>query len=199
MINTKTKLCPICNKLIWQLSNTCQSCAKKGINHKGNKNPKFKDGRSLKKYYCNICGKKLSSYQAKKCRSCAGILQFNKKNHLIFFRKGRKFPGTGISRPGNFNPNWRGGKSFEPYPLGWNKTFKEQIRYRDKYKCQNCGIPEIECNSKLHVHHIDYNKQNLNPNNLISLCSSCHAKTTVSNLHKKKFWINYYRELYNAY
>ena len=34
----------------------------------------------------------------------------------------------------NFKPN----KEFRPYPLGWTKTFKEQIRYRDRYKCQNC-------------------------------------------------------------
>lgn len=75
------------------------------------------------------------------------------------------------------NPNWKGGLSFEPYPLGWNKTFKEQIRQRDGRKCKICGIPEIECKRKLNVHHIDYNKNNLSPDNLISLCGSCHTKT----------------------
>ena len=87
------------------------------------------------------------------------------------------------------NPAWQGGKSFEPYPLGWNKTFKEQIRYRDKYKCQLCDVPEIECNRKLHIHHIDYNKNNINPDNLISLCHSCHAKTTGN----RKYWINLFK------
>lgn len=80
--------------------------------------------------------------------------------------------------------NWKGGKSFEPYPLGWRKTFKEQIRYRDGYKCQGCGIPEVECKNKLHVHHIDYDKQNLDINNLISLCASCHMKTN----YNREYW-----------
>jgi len=81
---------------------------------------------------------------------------------------------------GEKNHNWQGGKSFEPYPLGWTNTFKEQIRYRDGYRCQECGVPEVECNKKLHVHHKDRNKKNLNIDNLISLCGSCHI-----NLHHR--------------
>ena len=74
------------------------------------------------------------------------------------------------------HPNWQGGKSFEPYPLSWNKTFKEQIRFRDGYKCQICGVPEIECSRNLHVHHRDFNKKNIELKNLISLCQPCHMK-----------------------
>ena len=80
-----------------------------------------------------------------------------------------------ISRLGSKNPQWKGGISFKPYPLGWNRTFKEQIRYRDGYKCQMCGVAEIDCESKLCVHHIDFDKTNLNEKNLISLCRSCHG------------------------
>jgi hypothetical protein len=36
--------------------------------------------------------------------------------------------------------------------------------------------------------HIDYNKKNCNPNNLISLCNSCHSKTNFD----RKYWINYF-------
>lgn len=74
---------------------------------------------------------------------------------------------------------------------GWNKTFKEQIRYRDGYKCQICGCPEVECERKLSVHHIDYNKDNLNPNNLISLCHSCHQKTNGN----RDYWKRYFKNL----
>jgi hypothetical protein len=81
------------------------------------------------------------------------------------------------------NPNWRGGKSFEPYPLGWTKIFKEQIRQRDGYKCCFCGIPEVENGRRLDVHHKDYNKDNINPDNLISLCRSCHTKTNFNREH----------------
>ena len=38
--------------------------------------------------------------------------------------------------------------------------------------------------------HIDYNKKNSNPNNLITLCSRCHSKTNFFN----KKWIKYFKE-----
>ena len=82
------------------------------------------------------------------------------------------------------NPNWRGGVSFIPYPLGWSKTFKEQIRYRDGYTCQICGMPEVENGKKLDVHHIDYDKANIEESNLVSLCVRCHRKTN----HNRKQW-----------
>jgi len=85
---------------------------------------------------------------------------------------------------------WQGGKSYEIYPLGWNKTYKEQIRRRDEYKCQVCGKPEVENGRKLHVHHVDYDKCNLDPSNLMSCCTSCHAKT---NFNKEK-WIEFFKE-----
>ena len=91
------------------------------------------------------------------------------------------------------NPNWRGGKSFEPYPLGWRNTFKEQIRKRDDYKCQICGVPEAECLRKLCIHHIDYCKDNIRENNLISLCIYCHSKTNG----KRKYWENILNERRN--
>ena len=90
---------------------------------------------------------------------------------------------------GENSPNWQGGRSFEPYPLGWTKTFKEQIRYRDGYRCQLCGIPEVECNQRLHIHHIDYNKENINDNNLVSLCNSCHGKTQGN----RNYWFKLFK------
>jgi endogenous inhibitor of DNA gyrase (YacG/DUF329 family) len=86
------------------------------------------------------------------------------------------------------NPNWNGGSSFEPYPLGWTNTFKEQIRFRDKYTCGCCGVSEVEHCRKLDVHHIDYNKNNLSPSNLISLCKACHSRTNGN----REYWINYF-------
>jgi len=86
--------------------------------------------------------------------------------------------------------NWQGGRTFELYPLGWTKTYKEQIRLRDNYKCRLCGIPETECLTKLPIHHIDYNKSNLNPKNLLALCNSCHSKTN----HNREYWEYYFNE-----
>ena len=82
-----------------------------------------------------------------------------------------------LSRMFNKNPNWQGGISFEPYGLGWTKTLKESVRQRDNYTCKLCGIKQ-KTNKKHDVHHIDYNKKNNDPDNLITLCNSCHAKIT---------------------
>tara|TARA_Y100000310_G_scaffold129488_1_gene128627 strand:- start:111 stop:611 length:501 start_codon:yes stop_codon:yes gene_type:complete len=156
------KYCIDCNKKIDKRSTRCNPC--KAINnaHKitGDKNPtrhkkpcefyNWKGGKPN----CVDCGKKLSFYGYKRCRECYSKYSVG-ENH----------------------PNWEGGKSFIPYPLGWTRTFKEQIRYRDKYTCQKCGIPEVESARKLCVHHKDLDKNNLEVNNLISLCLSCHMKT----------------------
>ncbi len=88
------------------------------------------------------------------------------------------------------NPNWQGGTSFEPYTSEFNKQLKELIRSRDGYKCQKCGCSEIENRKKLSIHHIDYDKKNCLPENLITLCSGCNGKV---NTNKKK-WTNYFQE-----
>ena len=88
-----------------------------------------------------------------------------------------------IAKKGIKSPNWRGGLSFEPYSVDWTKTLKRSIRERDKYTCKICGKePSIS------VHHIDYNKKNCNPINLITLCVNCHSKT---NYNREK-WLEYF-------
>ena len=48
---------------------------------------------------------------------------------------------------------------------------------------ENATIKQRERN------HIDYNKLNCNPNNLISLCRKCHMKTNSN----RDYWINYFK------
>ncbi len=88
------------------------------------------------------------------------------------------------SKTGANSSKWIGGKSFEPYSIIFNNKFKKNIRERDAYRCQDCGILEKESNIKLHIHHIDYNKQNNKLTNLISLCKSCHGKTNIN----REYW-----------
>ena len=90
---------------------------------------------------------------------------------------------------GENNHFWQGGKSFEIYPQEWNNKLKESIRKRDNYECQVCNLPQNLLDRKLHIHHIDYNKENCNKNNLISLCNSCHMKT---NLNRDK-WTEFFK------
>jgi len=90
---------------------------------------------------------------------------------------------------GEKGSNWQGGLSFEIYPQGWTDDLTNSIRKRDNYICQLCGIHQDELDIKLDVHHIDYNKRNLNPKNLISLCRSCHMKTN----YNRGYWISYFK------
>ena len=85
---------------------------------------------------------------------------------------------------GENSSNWRGGTSFEPYPLDWTETLKKSIRERDKYLCQICSEDGNM------VHHIDYDKKNCNPDNLVTLCNSCHSKTNS----KRNYWIFYFQQ-----
>lgn len=84
--------------------------------------------------------------------------------------------------------NWQDGISFEPYTKEFNNHLKELIRHRDSYQCQKCGCSELEETRKLSIHHIDYNKENCDPVNLISLCRSCNGK--VNNNREK--WSKYF-------
>jgi len=88
------------------------------------------------------------------------------------------------------NPNWRGGISFEPYTPEFNRQLKELIRQRDGYKCQLCGMPEIENIERLSIHHIDYIKKNCLPDNLIALCRSCNGKVNSN----RDYWTEYFKE-----
>ena len=67
------------------------------------------------------------------------------------------------------------------------------IRTRDDFVCAICGRSEDEVGI-LSIHHIDYDKKNSNPKNLISLCRSCHLKTN----HNRKYWENYFLSLISS-
>jgi hypothetical protein len=84
---------------------------------------------------------------------------------------------------------WKGGISFEPYSVDWTRTLKRSIRERDKYTCQICEKEQED--RAFDVHHIDYNKKNCNPTNLITLCKSCHSKTSQN----RNYWIDFFNKL----
>jgi hypothetical protein len=122
------------------------------------------------------------------------------KTHTVKARKiigikslGRKRPPwvlekMSVRMSGEGNPCWRGGLSRLPYPSEWGKRIKKIIRNRDNKTCQLC---KSQTKNELDVHHIDYNKSNLDYNNLISLCHLCHIKT---NFNREK-WKKYFQEI----
>jgi hypothetical protein len=118
-------------------------------------------------------GKKLSKEHKDKISKSVSIALTGKK---FSEETKQKQSESHKGKTGDKSSNWRGGISFEPYPPEWTKTLKESIRQRDNFTCQYCG--EKQTTRKLDVHHIDYNKENLNPDNLISLCLKCHRITS---------------------
>jgi len=91
---------------------------------------------------------------------------------------------------GSNNHFWQGGIADYPYPDEWTEILRDSIRQRDNYICQECGIHQDELNKKLDVHHIDYDKNNLDPKNLISLCRGCHIKTN----YNREYWIEHFNQ-----
>lgn len=71
------------------------------------------------------------------------------------------------------NPAWKGGIADWDYAYNW-KSLCKKIKDRDKWTCQLCGERRKRWGHFLHVHHIDEDKTNNHPHNLISLCSKCH-------------------------
>jgi hypothetical protein len=162
------------------------------------------------KEYCKIHGspmkgKHMSEYQKEKLREVnIGRQPWNKgtkgimKSNCGSFKNGKENINYGRTTPTVIGDNchlWKGGISFEPYGLEFNKNLKEQIRKRDNFRCQECFRHQDELRTKtnklykLMIHHIDFNKQNNNPNNLISLCRNCHSQSNFN----REDWTSYYQ------
>ena len=87
----------------------------------------------------------------------------------------------GFASRGDKSNFWRGGisKHLVEYGSLFNQQLKERIRVRDNFKCRICGVPELEFERRLDIHHIDFNKKNNSQNNLVALCRSCHHKVGI--------------------
>ena len=195
-------LFPICksekcnNKVKTITSKYCsQKCYLIDNNPMYNKNisdkiSKLKKGKKLTEEHRNkirISNKKIID---KKGVFKKGQVPWNKnKNWDIETRQKMSKSHIGIQL-GEKNPSWQNGKSFLPYSPEFNKEKKQQVLERDNYTCQ-CPECLIENPKKLHIHHIDYDKKNNNPENLITLCNSCHSKTNFN----RQYWVNFYQNI----
>jgi hypothetical protein len=75
------------------------------------------------------------------------------------------------------------GRDENGYPFEFNIDFKGKIRKRDGDCCVVCGR-KGERYWGLSVHHINYCKEDIRPDNLISLCQPCHVKTNAN----REYW-----------
>jgi hypothetical protein len=93
---------------------------------------------------------------------------------------------------GSNHPSWKGGVSFEPYPPEFNNKLKKFILERDNYQCQNSDCWKT-MSDDITIHHIDYNKENCDPSNLITLCRSCNTRANKD----REYWIKFYQKIMN--
>jgi hypothetical protein len=132
---------------------------------------------------------------------------FYGKKHKIetieFFKtiprlKGKDHPMFG--KTGEKSPMWLGGLSFKPYTKEFNKLFKLFIKERDNYTCTKCNIIEIDARilykQGLHIHHIDYIKENTFKENCCTLCCRCNAEVNYNRCHWTKFFQSLLSEKY---
>ena len=146
--------------------------------------------RGKKRLFSEEHKRKISELRLRYNRSWAG------KYHTEETKKKISKAHRGMEKPwvihpdnkGENNSNWQGGKSFELYGVNWTETVKHSIRERDHYTCRICG--KTQENIAQDVHHIDYDKQNCNPVNLITLCHVCHVTTNKN----RERWIKYFQD-----
>lgn len=153
---------------------------------------------------CIDCGKELKSYNSKRCNKCSANTdnfkeqcrqrQLGKKQSKETIAK-RVSKNKGQKRTKEQRMNisksqraekgywWKGGITNDPYAVDWTETLRRSIRERDNYTCQLCSSQQSS--RAFCIHHIDYNKLNNNPNNLITLCNSCHTKTNFN----RDYWL----------
>jgi hypothetical protein len=90
-----------------------------------------------------------------------------------------------IVKSGSNNPTFNNWSSLFPYSLEWKKELRNKIRQRDNNTCQLCQRNIDEIGIGWATHHMDYNKNNCDEENLILLCKRCHGKTNHTN---RKLW-----------
>lgn len=155
----------------WMDGHRCMLCAK-------NARLNFED---IKKSFENV-GYKLLSTSYKRNIKLDYICSNGHKHSVKYndWKTGSRCPICHqLNITGSGNPSWKGGVSFEPYCEIWkDNQYKDDIKIRDGYKCLN---PYCSSNKPddLTIHHIDYNKKNCKPTNLITICRSCNAKANT--------------------
>ena len=99
---------------------------------------------------------------------------------------------------GEKSPSWRGGIHADPYPEEF-QSIRQEVLFRDENQCCLCGIAQSDIQEELaiglHVHHVDYNKNCNQLDNLVSLCARCHGRTNYQRDFWESYWKGYLRYL----
>jgi hypothetical protein len=134
--------------------------------------------RRMVEQLCEVCGSPyfVPSAHAKRHHCCSRNCSHKRRS---------------LMSRGEKNPSWAGGVSRLPYP--WNfRDISRGIIERDGHKCQSpyCAGQD----RRLTTHHINYDKTDCRPGNLICLCSACNSKANF----RRNEWAILYREIMRA-
>lgn len=151
---------------------------------------KVKDGRDNPLTCSKLCHDALMSAhdtlesfkrdRFRTCRQCGDEFRTNQGSFLCSRKCADEWRSEHGVIHGPKNPNWRGG-SAEYRGVDWLEV-REEIRERDDYECQDCGLEQEDAKRALSVHHIvplrdfDDRQEAHDPENLITLCRRCHMK-----------------------
>lgn len=122
------------------------------------------DARKVTSKKCEVCAKPFTipSAHAHRQHCCSKECSFVRRS---------------ARSKGDSNPSWSGGLSRLPYP--WNfREISQEVIARDGAACRN---PICRGNDpRLTTHHINYDKQDCSPKNLICLCSACNSRANFN-------------------
>lgn len=169
-------ICPICGKIFEQSKGLTdkrlccsKDCAMKYINTDEDRNNKI--GKTLREKYKN--GERVSWSKGLTWETDERVRKMS-ITILEGYQNGRDVHNKGVGNDSLYCDAWK------------DQEYKDDIMERDNFECQNPFC--YHTTFTLCVHHIDYDKGNCHPNNLISLCRSCHGK---SNFNRDE-WQNFY-------
>ena len=198
------------NNAFYNKKHTKLTRSKMSTNHvdvSGRNNPAYTKGLTLKDYFCKDCNTLITPNAGfrglGRCNSCANKCEnlseeTRKKmsdNHADFSGEKNGRFGLEVTKETRRKMSLSSGGTGIPfehseYGADFDNALKEQVRFRDNYKCKICDCTQIENGKQLDVHHIDYDKLNCILNNLVALCRSCHMKTN----YNRKYWMEYFSD-----
>lgn len=88
-------------------------------------------------------------------------------------------------RRGSLSPTWKGGTGSLPYGPEFTRWFKRVIHERDGYTCRRCGKTREQM-KVIQVHHLDHDKTNNDPENVVTSCGSCNV---WASWHRDEQWL----------
>jgi hypothetical protein len=169
----------------WQQGYRCPYC-----NGKIDINIDYIRNELLKENYILLSNKYINAHAYLKVKCPKGHI-YQVKWHN--WKSGKRCPecnkiNLSINRMGEKHHNWCGGVANGPYCEIWkDQEYKQDIRERDGNRCLNPYCTSKNPND-FTIHHIDYNKQNCHPSNLITVCRSCNSRANTNRTWHKAWY-----------